>query len=66
MFFPHRKVIATLDQTRKDARKMRANIKNISKEYDDAKEKTANLMHKLTKRATILEKLKAKVWFQNR
>ena len=56
-------MIATLDQTRKDARKMRANIKNISKEYDDAKEKTANLMHKLTKRATILEKLKAKVWF---
>ena len=56
-----RKVISTLDQTRKDARKMREHIKNISKEFDEAKDKTAELMKKLTHKATILEKLKAKV-----
>ena len=56
-----RKVIATLDQTRKDARKMKENIKGVSKEFEEAKEKTSTLMTTLTQRATTLEKLKAKV-----
>lgn len=62
IFFCHfRKVIATLDQTRKDAKKMRENIKNINKDFETAKENTAGLMRKLTHKATVLEKLKAKV-----
>ena len=67
-YFHHvigRKVISTLDQTRKDARKMRESIKSINKEFESAKDKTFGLMKKLTHRATVLEKLKAKVSILN-
>lgn len=40
---------------------MRWYIKNIHKNYENAKEKTAVLLQQLTAKATILEKLKAKV-----
>ena len=40
---------------------MKENIKGVSKEFEDAKEKTASLMSTLTHRATVVEKLKAKV-----
>jgi dynein heavy chain len=58
---PPRKVLLTLDQTRKDVRKMKESIKGVSKEFEEAKEKTSTLMSTLTQRATVLEKLKAKV-----
>ncbi len=56
-----RRVIATLDQTRKDGKKMKGSIKSLSKDSELAKEKTTNLLGQLTGRATVLEKLKAKV-----
>ena len=40
---------------------MKENIKGVSKEFEEAKEKTTTLMTTLTQRATTLEKLKAKV-----
>ena len=56
-----RKVIATLDQTRKDARKMRESIRSRTSEFEGARERAANLMNTLTHKATSLEKLKARV-----
>ena len=56
-----RKVLATLDQTRTDSRIMKENIRNIREKYEDSKKKTASLLTQLTLRATVLEKLKAKV-----
>lgn len=57
----YRKVIATLDQTRSDAKVMKKAIKTIVGKFDDAKKNTANLLLLLTNKATVLEKLKAKV-----
>jgi len=54
-------VIATLDQTRKDASHMKQSIRKINQKFDEAKEKTADLMQKLTAKATVLEKLKARI-----
>jgi hypothetical protein len=54
-------VLATLDQTRSDAKVMKKAIKNTNGKFEDAKVRTENLMVKLTTMATILEKLKAKV-----
>ncbi|OWF37572.1 Dynein heavy chain 5, axonemal [Mizuhopecten yessoensis] len=56
-----KKVISTMDQTRTDAKVMKKAIKSIMGKFDDAKKNTADLMHKLTHKATNLEKLKAKV-----
>ena len=51
----------TLDVTRADAESMRGEIQMRTHEYDDACVKTKQLMKELTHKATILEKLKAKV-----
>ncbi|GFN75495.1 dynein beta chain, ciliary [Plakobranchus ocellatus] len=56
-----KKVLATLDKTRVDAKIMKKGIKTITGKYEDAQKKTAELLRKLTSRATALEKLKAKV-----
>ncbi|XP_035829673.1 dynein heavy chain 5, axonemal isoform X2 [Aplysia californica] len=56
-----KKVITTLDKTRADAKVMKKGIKTITGKFEDAKKNTAELLHKLTARATMLEKLKAKV-----
>ena len=40
---------------------MKKGIKTITGKYEDAQKKTAELLRKLTARATALEKLKAKV-----
>ena len=56
-----RKVLASVDQTRKDAKTTRFAIKNITANFENAKVQTAQLLQKLTARATVLEKLKAKV-----
>ena len=57
----NRKVLDTLDVTRADAETMRSDIQMRTHEYEDACAKTRNLMKQLTHKATILEKLKAKV-----
>ncbi|XP_053397319.1 dynein axonemal heavy chain 5-like isoform X6 [Mercenaria mercenaria] len=56
-----KKVLATLDQTRNDAKVMKKAIKNTTGKFEDAKVRTEDLLEKLTHKATILEKLKAKV-----
>ncbi|KAL4232681.1 hypothetical protein ACF0H5_007369 [Mactra antiquata] len=56
-----KKVLATLDQTRNDAKVMKKAIKNTNGKFEDAKIRTEELLVKLTNKATILEKLKAKV-----
>ncbi|XP_060567478.1 dynein axonemal heavy chain 5-like [Ruditapes philippinarum] len=56
-----KKVLATLDQTRSDAKVMKKAIKNTTGKFEDAKVRTEELLEKLTHKATILEKLKAKV-----
>lgn len=62
MFFrPFRRVLSTLDQTRKDAKTMKQSIKSITAKFETAKGKTVDLMELLTAKATLLEKLKAKV-----
>ena len=53
--------MGTMDQTRKDASNMKQSIKKINKKYDEARIKTAKLLSQLTGRATILEKLKARI-----
>ena len=60
-FDNYRKVLATLDKTRVDAKIMKKGIKTITGKYEDAQKKTSDLLRKLTSRATALEKLKAKV-----
>ena len=57
----YRKVLATLDQTRKDAKNMRQQIKDINVKYETATNNTADLLNQLTAKATVLEKLRAKV-----
>ena len=57
-------MIAALDQTRKDAKKMRESIRSRTAEFEEARRKAADLMKTLTQRATSLEKLKARVRFQ--
>ena len=52
--------MATLDQTRNDAKVMKKAIKNTNSKFDSAKVRTEQLLNKLTNKATILEKLKAK------
>jgi len=56
-----RKVLATLDQTRSDAKVMKKAIKNTTGKFEDAKVRTEQLLVRLSNRATVLEKLKAKV-----
>ena len=56
-----RKVISTLERTRKDAKSMKESIHKIQGEYVEARNQTAGLMKTLTKRSTVLEKLKARV-----
>merc|ERR550532_726387 len=56
-----RRVIATMDKTRKDAKAMKQSIKNITAKFELAKKNTADLLLKLTAKATVLEKLKAKI-----
>ena len=59
--FPNRKVLATLEQTRTDAKVMKKAIKNTTGKFEESKTRTEELLAKLTAKATILEKLKAKV-----
>ena len=40
---------------------MKQSIRKIIQQFEEAKEKTAGLMHKLTAKATVLEKLKARI-----
>lgn len=54
-------MIATLDKTRTDAKVMKKGIKTVTGNLEDAKKNTAELLRKLTAKATTLEKLKAKV-----
>ena len=61
LLFNYRKVLATLDQTRSDAKVMRKAIKTISGKFQEATKTTEDLLYKLTVKATALEKLKAKV-----
>ncbi|ESO89151.1 hypothetical protein LOTGIDRAFT_229063 [Lottia gigantea] len=56
-----KKVLGTLDQTRVDSKIMKKAIKSTNVKFDDARKNTANLLHQLTMKATVLEKLKAKV-----
>ncbi|KAK6187606.1 hypothetical protein SNE40_005595 [Patella caerulea] len=56
-----KKVLATLDQTRVDSKIMKKAIKSTNVKFEEAKKNTANLLHQLTLKATVLEKLKAKV-----
>jgi predicted nuclease with TOPRIM domain len=60
LLFNYRKVLATLDQTRSDAKAMRKAIKTISGKFQEATKTTEDLLYKLTVKATALEKLKAK------
>lgn len=53
-------MLATLDQTRSDAKVMKKAIKNTNGKFEDAKKRTEQLLVKLTNKATTLEKLKAK------
>lgn len=55
------KALVTLDQTRKDVKKTKAEIKQVSQKYEAAKQETNELLNNLIKRATLLEKIKAKV-----
>lgn len=54
-------MLATLDKTRADAKVMKKAIKTITGNFEGACKNTADLLHRLTNRATALEKLKAKV-----
>ncbi|XP_052807484.1 dynein axonemal heavy chain 5-like isoform X7 [Mya arenaria] len=56
-----KKVLATLDQTRNDAKVMKKAIKNTTGKFEEAKVRTEELLIQLSHKATILEKLKAKV-----
>ncbi|KAK3577475.1 hypothetical protein CHS0354_032326 [Potamilus streckersoni] len=56
-----KKVIATLERTRADAKSMKKLIKTETISFDEAKVTTEELLKKLTDEATILEKLKAKI-----
>ncbi|XP_076466964.1 uncharacterized protein LOC143298129 [Babylonia areolata] len=56
-----KKVLATLDKTRTDAKVMKKAIKTINGNFEDACKNTADLLTKLTNKATALEKLKAKI-----
>ncbi|KAL5010133.1 hypothetical protein ScPMuIL_012438 [Solemya velum] len=56
-----KRVLVTLDQTRTDAKVMKKAIKTVTTKFEDAKETTADLLNQLTLKATVLEKLKAKV-----
>ena len=56
-----RKVLATLDKTRADAKVMKKAIKTITGNFEDACKNTADLLQRLTNKATALEKLKAKI-----
>lgn len=51
--------MATLDQTRKDAKTMKQSIRTTTSKFEAAKENTAKLLADLTQKATTLEKLKA-------
>lgn len=53
--------MTTLDQTRLDAKAMRKAIKTTTERYEGAKRATAELLQQLILKATVLEKLKAKV-----
>ena len=57
----NRKVLATLDKTRTDAKVMKKGIKTITGKFEDAKKATVDLLNKLTAKATTLEKLKVLV-----
>ena len=48
-----RKVLATLDMTRKEAKTMRENMKTTHVKYEAAKQRTANLLNLLTGKATV-------------
>ena len=56
-----RKVLATLEQTRTDAKVMKKAIKTTTGKFEAAKTHTEQLLVKLTSKATALEKLKAKI-----
>lgn len=56
-----RKVLTTLDKTRADAKVMKKAIKTITGNFEEACSRTADLLQRLTNKATVLEKLKAKV-----
>ena len=60
-----RKVITTLDQTRTDAKAMKKAIKNLTDKFEESKKKTATLLYQLSQKATVLEKLKAKIGLSN-
>ncbi|XP_025098007.1 LOW QUALITY PROTEIN: dynein gamma chain, flagellar outer arm-like [Pomacea canaliculata] len=56
-----KKVLTTLDKTRADAKVMKKAIKTITGNFEEAAARTADLLQRLTNKATVLEKLKAKV-----
>ncbi|CAL1527205.1 unnamed protein product [Lymnaea stagnalis] len=56
-----KKVLATLDKTRVDAKVMKKGIKTLNEKFEGAQTNTAGLLKKLTAKATALEKLKAKI-----
>lgn len=56
-----RKVLATMDKTRADAKVMKKAIRTRTGSFEEACKKTADLLNRLTAKATALEKLKAKV-----
>lgn len=60
-----RKVLWTLDETRTDAKAMKASIKTINQEYEVARTRAAELLTELTVKATVLEKIKAKYGIAN-
>ena len=57
--------MVTLEQTKSDSRGMKESIKTINQKFEEAKIKTADLLVELTAKATLLEKLKAKVGVAN-
>ncbi|XP_023932047.1 dynein heavy chain 5, axonemal-like isoform X1 [Lingula anatina] len=56
-----KRVLYTLDITREDGKIMKEAIKNIKEKYENAKIRTSNLLRSLTLKATVLEKLKARI-----
>ena len=51
----------SLDTTRQDSKKMRNQHRDVMVKYYNVVEETANVLKKLTQKATTLEKLKAKI-----
>ncbi|CAH1799095.1 unnamed protein product [Owenia fusiformis] len=55
------KVISTLDQTREDANVMKKHMREVKVKFENSCVKVTGLLDELTGKATLLEKLKARV-----